>query len=117
MSAPNEKLEARVRALRSRAAIRAWEIRQHAHARGAWFAIERLFALTSRAWVLSKADVQALIDAGRQPDEAGLRLQPPRRFFLIERDEIATFADAREIEVSLSSELVSAPALALVLFD
>lgn len=116
MSTPNEKLEARARAVRSRAAIRAWEIRQHAHARGAWFEIERLFALTSRAWALSEADVQTLVAAGRRPDDAGLRLQPPRRYFVIEPAEISTLADAREIEVALSSEIVSASALALVLF-
>ncbi|MGZ8709967.1 MAG: hypothetical protein ACXW28_07065 [Thermoanaerobaculia bacterium] len=117
MSAPNETLEARVRAIRSRAAIRSWEIRQHAHTRGVWFEIERLFALTSRAWALSEADVQTLTDAGRTPVACGLRLDPPRRFFVIEPDERSTLADAREVEVGLSSEIVSASALALVLFD
>src|SRR6185436_15641506 len=68
MTASSEKLQARAKAIRSRAAIRAWEIRQHGHARGVWFAIERLFALTSRAWVLSEADEQKLIAAGRRPD-------------------------------------------------
>lgn len=92
-------------------------IRQHAHARGAWFEIERLFALTSRAWILSEADVQTLILAGHRPEECALRLQPPRRFFVIEPSELSTLADAREIEVSLSSEIVSASALALVPFD
>lgn len=116
MSGQSEKLEARARAIRSRATIRAWEIRQHAHARGAWFEIERLFALTSRAWALSETDVQTLVAAGRLPHGAGLRLQPPRRFFVIEPAEISTLACAREIEVALSSEIVSTPALALVLF-
>ena len=117
MNTPNERLEARAKAIRSRATIRAWEIRQHAHARGAWFKIERIFALTSRAWVLGEADVQTLIDAGHKPEDCGLRLQPPRRFFVIESNEVSTLADAREIAVALSSEIVSAPALALVLFD
>lgn len=117
MTTPNEKLEARVKAIRARATIRAWEIRQHAHARGAWFEIERLFALTSRAWVLSEADVQTLLKAGRRPDDSGLRLQPPRRFFVIEPGEVATLSDASEIEVALSSDIVSRPSLALVLFD
>lgn len=117
MSTPNEKLEARIRAIRSRAGIRAWEIRQQAHARGVWFEIERLFALTARAWVLSETDVQTLADAGHTPVACGLRLDPPRRFFVIEPDVPSTLADAREVEVGLSSEIVSAPALALVLFD
>lgn len=116
MTASNERLEARARAIRSRAAVRAWEIRQHGHARGVWFEIERLFALTSRAWTISEADVEALMAAGRRPAEAGLRLHPLRRFFVVTAEEIATLTDAREIEVALSSEIVSAPALALVPF-
>ncbi|HEV7238800.1 MAG TPA: hypothetical protein VGQ36_06130 [Thermoanaerobaculia bacterium] len=117
MSTPNERLEARAKAIRARASIRTWEIRQHAHARGVWFEIERLFALTSKAWVLSEADVQTLMNAGRRPDDSGLRLQPPRRFFVIQPGEVSTLTDASEIDVALSSEIVSRPSLALVLFD
>jgi hypothetical protein len=110
------KLEMRVRAIRSRAAIRAWEIRQHTHARGAWFEMERLFALTSRAWVLTEEDVQTLVQMGRRPHDVGLRMQPPRRYFVIDLADVAALTGAREIEVGLSSEIVSAPALALLLF-
>lgn len=116
MSTPYEKLEMRVKAVRAQAAIRAWEIRQHAHARGVWFEIERLFALTSRAWVLTEADVRKLTEMGRRPHAAGLRLHPPRRFFVIGSSDLAALAGAREVEVRLSSEIVSAPMLALVLF-
>jgi hypothetical protein len=116
MSTPNEKLEMRAKAIRSRATIRAWEIRQHAHARGAWFEIERLFALTSRAWVLTDADVQSLIEMGRTAHDAGGRLQPPRRYFVIESNDLSKLKGAREVEVRLSSEIVTSPALALVLF-
>ena len=111
-----EKLEARAKAVRSRAAVQAWEIRQHAHARGTWFEIERLFALTSRAWVLTEADVQTLVEMGRRPCDVGLRMQPPRQYFVIELVDLGTLAGAREIKVQLSSEIVSAPSLALVLF-
>jgi hypothetical protein len=116
LSTPNEKLEMRAKAIRAQAAIRAWEIRQHAHARGVWFEIERLFALTSRAWVLTEADVQTLVEMGRRPQDVGLRMQPPRRYFVIEVAEISALAGAREIAVGLSSEIVSAPMLALVPF-
>ena len=116
MSTPNEKLEMRAKAIRSRATIHAWEIRQHAHARGAWFEIERLFALTARAWVLTEADVRILTELGRRPHDAGGRLQPPRLYFVIEPADLPVLAGAREIEVRLSSEIVTAPALALVLF-
>ena len=116
MTAAIEMLKARAKAIRSRAVVRAWEIRQHGHARGVWLEIERLFALTSRAWALSEADVETLIAAGHKPDDSGLRLQPQRRYFVVNAEEIAKLAGAREIEVALSSEIVSAPALALVLF-
>ena len=116
MVTPNEKLETRARAIRARAAIRAWEMRQHVHARGVWFEIERLFALTSRAWVLTEADARTLTDAGHSPHDVGLRLHPPRRFFVIELAVLSTLPGAREVEVRLSSEIFSAPTLGLVLF-
>src|SRR5205814_2627871 len=53
VSGSTEKLHERVRALRARAAIQRWEIRQRGHAAGSWFALERLFALSRRAWILS----------------------------------------------------------------
>ena len=53
MSGSTEKLHERVRALRARAAIQRWEIRQRGHAAGSWFALQRLFALSGRAWIIS----------------------------------------------------------------
>lgn len=116
MSKANEMLEARARAIRLRAVIHAWEMRQRVNARGTSFEIERLFALTSRAWVLTETDVQRLIALGRRPHDAGLRLQPSRRYFVIEPADIALLADVREVEVRLGSEIFSARALGLFLF-
>jgi hypothetical protein len=116
MSVAIEKLETRARAIRSRAATRAWEIRQHAHARGVWFQVERLFALTERAFALTDADVQTLLASGHQPHDVGLHLQPPRRFFVVDAADIAQVAGAREVTVVRSSAIITAPALALVLF-
>lgn len=113
---PNEKLEMRARSIRARAVIQTWEIRQHSHARGIWFEIERLFALTSRAWVLTEEDAQQLIEVGRRPHDVGLRLQPPRRFFVIGFADVSLLAGACEVEVRLSSEIFRAPTLGLVLF-
>jgi hypothetical protein len=70
VSAPTERLHQRARAIRARAAIQRWEIRQRKHAAGCWFALERLFALSRRAWVLSERDTDALVAAGHEPDPA-----------------------------------------------
>jgi hypothetical protein len=66
--------------------------------------------------VLTEADARALVEMGRSPHDVGLRLQPPRRFFVIDLADLATLAGAREVEVRLSSEIFSAPTLGLVLF-
>jgi hypothetical protein len=111
-----EKLEKRVREIRARAAVRAWEMRQHGRARGAWFAVEQLFALSAKAWVIGEADVQVLLAAGFRPHEAGLRLQPARHYFVVDAAEIAKLSHAREIALMVSSELLNARMLALVPF-
>jgi len=110
------RLHERVRALRARAAIQRWEIRQRGHAAGSWFALERLFALSRRAWILSAQDAEALVTAGYEPYPAGLALEKPRRIFIIRSDEIASLAGAREISLCSSVELLLAPAIALVPF-
>lgn len=116
MSASTARLHERVRALRARAAIQRWEIRQRGHAAGSWFALERLFALGRRAWILSAQDAEALVTAGYEPDPAGLALEQPRRIFIVRSDEIASLAGAREISICSSVELLLAPAIALVPF-
>ena len=116
MSGSTEKLHERVRALRARAAIQRWEIRQRGHAAGSWFALERLFALSRRAWILSEQDAEALVAAGYEPDPAGLTLEQPRRIFVVRPDEIPSLAGAREISLRSSAELLLAPAIALVPF-
>ena len=116
MSPSTARLHERARALRARAAIQRWEIRQRGHAAGSWFALERLFALSRRAWILSAQDAEVLVAAGYVPDPAGLALQEPRRIFIVRFDEIASLAGAREISLRSSVELLLAPAIALVPF-
>lgn len=115
MNGSTERLHERVRALRARIAVRRWEIRQRGHAAGSWFALERLFALSRRAWILSEQGAEALVAAGYEPDPAGLTLEPPRRIFIVS-GETPSLAGAREIALRSSAELLLAPAIALLPF-
>lgn len=116
MSSPDH-LTARLREVRSRAAIRRWELRQLDHARGSWDRVTRCLARARSAWTISDADAAALLAAGRQPEPAGLELDPPRRYFFIEEPDLASLSSARPIVLQLSAELVAAQNLALVPFS
>ena len=116
MSGSTASLHERVREIRARAAIQRWEIRQRGHAAGSWFALERLFALSRRAWILSAEDAEALVAAGYEPHPAGLALEQPRRIFIVRPSDIPSLAGAREIALRSSVELLLAPAIALVPF-
>ena len=116
MSGSTAKLHERVRVLRARAAIQRWEIRQRGHAAGSWFALERLFALNSRAWILSAQEAETLVAAGYEPDPAGLAFEQQRRIYIVRPSEIHLLAGAREIALRSSVELLLAPAIALVPF-
>jgi hypothetical protein len=116
LSASTAILHERVREIRARAAIQRWEIRQRGHAAGSWFALQRLFALSRRAWVLSAQDAEALVAAGYEPHPAGLALEPQRKIFIVRPSEIPSLAGAREIALRSSVELLLAPVIALVPF-
>ncbi len=116
MSRSTASLHERVREIRARAAIQRWEIRQRGHAAGSWFALERLFALSRRAWILSAQDAEELMAAGYEPHPAGLALDQQRKIFIVRPSEIPSLAGAREIALRSSVELLLAPAIALVPF-
>ena len=117
MTAHIEILHARVKEIRARAATQRWEMRQLGHAAGAWRRLERLFALSNRAWMLSERDVATLRERGREPEAVGLAFEPTRAIFIVQMHDIETLEDAKEIALRTSPELLLAPALALVLFD
>jgi len=117
MSGPAERLAARARAVRSRALVRHWELRQLEHAAGAWHRLARLFALTRRAWAITDEDAAGLVEAGRQPHPVGLAFEPPLRLFLISDEQARALPGAREIALQASPELLTYRNLALVPFD
>lgn len=117
MSASIEILHARAKEVRARAATQRWEMRQRGHAGGAWHRLERLLALSQRAWTLSERDVATLTSRGHEQEAVGLAFEPSRAIFIVEMRDLEGLADAREIALRTSPELLLAPALALVLFE
>src|SRR6185503_17738193 len=114
MTPSARRLEARVRGMRSRAAILRWELRQLRHASGAWDRFARTLALARSAWAISEEDAAALAASGREPDPAGLAFEPPRRLFVVDEAEVATLKSARPVVLQASAELLATPNLALV---
>lgn len=119
MTGPAEglaRLRARARAVRSRAAVRRWELRRLDHAAGAWHDLTRRLALARRAWAISDEDATSLLSRGYEPDPAGLRFEPPRRLFVVEENVIGSLTGARELALQASPEILLSRNLALVPF-
>ena len=116
MTALVERLAARLQAMRSRAAVRRWELRQLDHARGSWYRLARCLARARSAWAISDEDAAALLAAGRAPEPAGLEFEPPRRLFVVTEAELAALPSARPLVLQASADLLAAPNIALVPF-
>lgn len=110
-------LERRVRQYRSRILIRQWDYRQRHHASGVWFRFRRLLADASRAYVVSPEDAERLRAEGYRTESVGALIEPPKVIVSAPAHRVATLASAREVPVSLGSELLSAACLVLVDFE
>jgi hypothetical protein len=58
--------ERRLRQLRSRLLVRAWDYRQRDHARGVWFRLRRVLADAAEALAVSEEDVWQLVAEGHE---------------------------------------------------
>lgn len=117
MSAVTEELHRRVREIRSRSAIRRWEMRQFERAHGAWFRVARLLTYAQSAWAIDESDAEALLASGHAPDPSGLELEPPRRLFLVTGQRLSSLPSARKVALRASPELLAQERLALVPFE
>jgi hypothetical protein len=111
-----EAMHRRVRAIEQRTNLRRWEYRQREHARGVWFLLRRLLADAQEAFVLDAADAGRVIEMGFEPEPVGARLAPPLTLVFAPRAAVASLPSARRVPVRLSTELLSAPCVALVRF-
>jgi hypothetical protein len=108
--------ERRLRELRSRVLVRTFEYRQRRHARGVWFRLRRLLALTSRAYAVPRQEAERLIAEGCRPDPVGWELAPSRLILVVPPSRAAQIPSARPLAVRLSAELLAAECLVLVPF-
>ncbi len=108
--------ERRLRELRSRVLVRAFDHRQRRHARGVWFRLRRVLAFARAAYALPRDEATQLMAEGYRPDPVGRELEPPRIVLLVPAERVARVAGARPLAVRLSAELLSAECLALVPF-
>jgi len=110
-------LERRVRTLRARSAVRAWDYRQRRHARGAWFRLRRVLADAKAAFVLAPEDARQLLEVGCRAEPVGREFDPPKLILFAPAERVARLASARKVPVRLDRDVLSAGYLALIPFD
>jgi hypothetical protein len=108
--------ERRLREMRSRLLVRAFDYRQRRHARGVWFRLRRVLALAQEAYAIPRAEAERLLAEGFASDPVGGETEPTRVIVLVPAERVAEIASARPLAVRLSAELLSADSLALVPF-
>ena len=109
--------ERRLRELRSRVLVRAFDHRQRRHAGGVWFRLRRVLADAREAYVISADEASRLIAEGHRPEPVGRELAPPRVILVVPPERVARIASARPLAVHLNAEMLSAECLALVPFE
>lgn len=112
-----ERMRARVRAVRARAAIRSWQYRQRHLASGVWFRLRRVLADARDAYVITEEDAARLMAAGCRPEPCGREVAPEKTILFIGEPRLATLDKPRRIAVALGPEFLAARAVALVPFD
>lgn len=117
MSVEHPRHVERIRKLKQRLAVRAWEYRQRHTSKGVWDRLRRLLALTERAFELDTERAEHLIASGHAPHPVGAELEPARRYFILSASEATAVADQRELAVRLDAELLAAADVALVRFE
>jgi hypothetical protein len=109
-------VERRLRLLRSRALVRAWDYRQRHHSRGAWFRLRRVLTEAGEAYAVSAQEAERLIAEGHEPEPVGAELEPARRIIFVTAERARSLDTARPLVVRLSAELLAAEGLALTRF-
>ncbi len=107
--------ERRLNEFRSRVTMRRFEYRQRHHARGVWFRLRRLLALSSEAYAVPREEGERLNAEGCRPNPVGWELAPSR-LILVPASRAAQIPSARPLPVRLSAELLAAECLVLVPF-
>jgi len=112
-----ESLHRRVRQMRQRALVRAWEYRQRAYAKGTWYRLRRVLADARFAYAISDEDARQLVAEGFTPEPVGAELEPGKTIVFVPRERIDAIAAKTALRVALDAELLGARAIALVRFQ
>jgi hypothetical protein len=111
------RLEARVKGIRARAAVRAWEYRQRHLAKGVWFRLRRRLAYSASAWSIPEVEAQRLLAEGYAADALGSLLEPPKLLLVVPEERLREIPERIPVPLRLGPELLGARWLALVPFD
>ncbi len=110
-------LHQRVKKIRARTAVRAWEYRQRHHAGGVWFRLRRVLTEADSVWMIPEDEARRLVEEGHEPEAVGDELEPPKTMIFVTTERLELIQDRASIAVRLGSELLAARYLALVRFD
>jgi hypothetical protein len=116
-SDPIERMRARARDVRTRAAVRRWQYRQRDLAAGVWFRLRRVLADAKAAYAISEEDAARLAAEGCRMHAAGEAVDPAKIILFVDEVRLSTVASSRSIPVRLGPEFLAARAVALVPFD
>ena len=110
-------MQARARAVRTRAAVRSWNYRQRNLASGVWFRLRRVLADAREAYVMSDEDGLRLVDEGYRPEACGADVAPEKTILFVDELRLSKVEARRPIPVSLGPDFLAARAVALIAFD
>lgn len=112
-----DRMHARARSVRTRAAVRQWQYRQRHLAAGAWFRLRRTLADARAAYAISSADAHSLLAEGYVPEACGTQVEPRKTILFVDEARLARLESRRPIPVRLGSDFLAAVAVALLPFD
>ena len=111
-----DKLQARARAVRTRAAVRSWQYRQRNVAAGVWFRLRRTLADARTAYAIPADDARRLIAEGYRAEACGVELAPEKTILFVDEHRLSNIEGRRPIPVGLGPDFMAATAIALVPF-
>ena len=112
-----ERMQARARAVRTRAQVRAWRYRQRNLAAGVWFRLRRVLADAQAAYVISAEDARRLVAEGYECPACGREIAPAKAIVFVDERRLENVENRRPIRVDLGPAFLTADAVALVRFD
>lgn len=117
MTVPHPRHVERIRKMKQRQAVRAWEYRQRRASKGVWDRLRAVLARSERAYALDEDAKAALRSLGVRPHPVGGELQPVREYYVLPATEGRRVASLPELQVGLGAAFLDAPRVALVYFE